>query len=112
MTAPVARRGFSEEAIHALNERRGEPAWMQERRLDAWKIYENLPMPTRLDEEWRRTDLRDQRMTIMLTQAVASPPTEAEISALRAKVKALHELNVSAAALNDLIAAALEIAAS
>jgi len=60
----------------------------------------------------RRTDLRDQRMTIMLTQAVASPPTEAEISALRAKVKALHELNVSAAALNDLIAAALEIAAS
>jgi Fe-S cluster assembly protein SufD len=58
MTAPVARRGFSEEAIHALNERRGEPAWMQERRLDAWKIYESLPMPTRQDEEWRRTDLR------------------------------------------------------
>ena len=58
MTAPVARRGFSEEAIHALNERQGEPAWMQERRLDAWKIYESLPMPTRQDEEWRRTDLR------------------------------------------------------
>ena len=58
MTAPVARRGFSEEAIHALNERQGEPAWMQERRLEAWKIYESLPMPTRQDEEWRRTDLR------------------------------------------------------
>ena len=58
MTAPVARRGFSEEAIHALNERRGEPAWMQERRLDAWKIYKSLPMPTYQDEEWRRTDLR------------------------------------------------------
>jgi len=58
MTAPVARRGFSEEAIHALNERQGEPAWMQERRLEAWKIYDSLPMPTRQDEEWRRTDLR------------------------------------------------------
>lgn len=58
MTAPVARRGFSEEAVRALNERRGEPAWMQERRLEAWKIYESLPMPTRQDEEWRRTDLR------------------------------------------------------
>lgn len=58
MTAPVARRGFSEEAIHAMNERQGEPAWMQERRLEAWKIYDSLPMPTRQDEEWRRTDLR------------------------------------------------------
>lgn len=58
MTAPVARRGFSEEAIHTLSERQDEPAWMRERRLDAWKIYESLPMPTRQDEEWRRTDLR------------------------------------------------------
>ena len=58
MTAPVARRGFSEEAVHALNERLDEPTWMRERRLDAWKIYESLPMPTRQDEEWRRTDLR------------------------------------------------------
>jgi Fe-S cluster assembly protein SufD len=58
MTAPVARRGFSEEAIQALSERQGEPAWMRQFRLDAWKIYESLPMPTRQDEEWRRTDLR------------------------------------------------------
>jgi Fe-S cluster assembly protein SufD len=58
MTAPVARRGFSEEAIHALSERQSEPAWLRERRLDAWKIYESLPMPTLQDEEWRRTNLR------------------------------------------------------
>ncbi|MGE5333633.1 MAG: Fe-S cluster assembly protein SufD, partial [Nitrososphaerota archaeon] len=62
MTAPVARRGFSEEAIHALNERQGEPAWMQERRLESWKIYDSLPMPTRQDEEWRRTDLRPLKL--------------------------------------------------
>lgn len=58
MTAPVARRGFSEEAVHALIERQDEPEWMRERRLDAWKTYESIPMPTRQDEEWRRTDLR------------------------------------------------------
>ncbi|HEX6541009.1 MAG TPA: Fe-S cluster assembly protein SufD [Ktedonobacterales bacterium] len=62
MTAPVARRGFSEEAVHALSERLGEPAWMRERRLEAWKIYESLPMPTRQDEEWRRTDLRGLKL--------------------------------------------------
>ena len=57
MTAPVARRGFTEETVHELIERRDEPAWMRERRLDAWKTYQRLPMPTRQDEEWRRTDL-------------------------------------------------------
>jgi hypothetical protein len=60
----------------------------------------------------RRTDLRDQRMTIMLTQAVANPPTAPQIADLRAKVKALYQMNVSAAALDDLIAAAVAIAGS
>jgi len=60
----------------------------------------------------RRSDLSDQRMTIMLTQAVANPPTTTEIASLRAKVKALYQMNVSAAALNDLIAAAVAIAGS
>ena len=58
MTAPVARRGFTEEAVTELIARRGEPEWMRQRRLDAWKTYSAIPMPTRQDEEWRRTDLR------------------------------------------------------
>ncbi len=58
MTAPVARRGFSEDALAELIERRDEPAWMRDFRRDAWKTYEGIPMPTRQDEEWRRTDLR------------------------------------------------------
>ncbi len=58
MTAPVARRGFSLDALNELIARRDEPEWMRERRLDAWRAYESIPMPTRQDEEWRRTDLR------------------------------------------------------
>ncbi len=58
MTAPVARRGFSLDALNELIARRNEPEWMRERRLDAWRTYESIPMPTRQDEEWRRTDLR------------------------------------------------------
>ncbi|MGZ3666010.1 MAG: Fe-S cluster assembly protein SufD, partial [Ktedonobacterales bacterium] len=41
---------------------RDEPEWMRERRRDAWKTYLNTPMPTRQDEEWRRTDLRDLKL--------------------------------------------------
>jgi Fe-S cluster assembly protein SufD len=58
MTAPVARRGFNQESVTELVRRRDEPEWLRERRLAAWKLYTELPMPTRGDEEWRRTDIR------------------------------------------------------
>ena len=50
--------GFSREAVEALSRSRNEPDWVREARLAAWETYESLPMPTRSDEEWRRTDLR------------------------------------------------------
>jgi len=62
MTAPVARRGFTEDAIQELIARRAEPDWMRERRLDAWRAYQTIPMPARTDEEWRRTDLSRLRL--------------------------------------------------
>jgi Fe-S cluster assembly protein SufD len=34
-----------------------EPAWLTQRRLDAWHAYEAMPMPDERDEEWRRTDM-------------------------------------------------------
>jgi Fe-S cluster assembly protein SufD len=35
-----------------------EPAWLRQRRLRAWEVYEYTPMPTTRLEEWRHTDLR------------------------------------------------------
>ena len=57
-----ATLGFSREAVLALAEQRGEPDWLRELRLRAWDTYESLPMPTRSDEEWRRTDLRGLKL--------------------------------------------------
>lgn len=39
-----------------------EPQWMQDRRLEAYSLYESLPMPhSTEDDEWRRTvDMRTQ----------------------------------------------------
>lgn len=39
-----------------------EPKWMREKRLEAYALYESLPMPhTTKDDEWRRTvDMRTQ----------------------------------------------------
>jgi Fe-S cluster assembly protein SufD len=53
-----AATGFTREAVEALSASRNEPEWVLQQRLAAWDTYERLPMPTRQDEEWRRTDLR------------------------------------------------------
>ncbi|MBT8395863.1 MAG: Fe-S cluster assembly protein SufD [Gemmatimonadetes bacterium] len=37
-----------------------EPAWLKERRIQAWEVYETTPMPTTELEEWRYTDLREK----------------------------------------------------
>jgi Fe-S cluster assembly protein SufD len=74
MTAPTARRGFSEDAMAELIQRRAEPDWMRERRLDAWKIYQEIPMPTQRDEEWRRTSLRDIHLEDVELQGFSQPP--------------------------------------
>lgn len=60
MTTNLARatKGFSREAVEELSHRRNEPDWLRQSRLSAWEAYERLPMPTRNDEEWRRTDIR------------------------------------------------------
>lgn len=38
-----------------------EPAWLQDKRQMAWAVFEETPMPTTSDEDWRRTDLRKIR---------------------------------------------------
>ncbi|MEX2425515.1 MAG: Fe-S cluster assembly protein SufD [Thermomicrobiaceae bacterium] len=53
-----ATKGFSRRAAEELSLRRGEPDWIRELRLAAWDTYEDIPMPKRTDEEWRRTDIR------------------------------------------------------
>ena len=41
----------------------GEPDWLQKRRLSALATYEGLPMPSKTDEEWRRTDISGLKTT-------------------------------------------------
>ncbi len=38
-------QGFSREGVEALSQLKGEPAWMLEKRLAAWDIYEQTPAP-------------------------------------------------------------------
>lgn len=49
---------FTEEDVRAISVEMNEPAWMLNRRLDAWRAAQSIPMPTLKDEPWRRTDIR------------------------------------------------------
>lgn len=53
--APGVTSEIHRQAVEALAA--AEPAWLRERRLHGWSVYENTPMPTTRLEEWRYTDL-------------------------------------------------------
>lgn len=65
--APV----FAQADVEALSDKHQEPAWMRQRRLKAWELYEHTPMPY-LEEEWRRTDYRHIRWDQASTLAAAN----------------------------------------
>lgn len=41
----------------AISVAKGEPSWMLDLRLKAWRFYEEIPWPTGNEETWRRTKL-------------------------------------------------------
>ena len=58
MSSTTTAKGFTSEAFEAFLSSRREPAWLTERRRKSWQTFEELPMPSRADEEWMRTDIR------------------------------------------------------
>jgi len=57
MTA-TATAGFTQDSFDAFLAARSEPSWLVDLRRGAWKRFQELPLPTRRDEEWMRTDIR------------------------------------------------------
>src|SRR5438067_1426620 len=58
MSTAVVSTGFSQEAFDAFIAARDEPAWLIDMRRQAWRRFEELPMPSVREEEWMRTDIR------------------------------------------------------
>ena len=54
---------FTTESVEELAGLHGEPDWLRARRREAFQVYERLPLPSRSEEEWRRTDLRGLDLT-------------------------------------------------
>jgi Fe-S cluster assembly protein SufD len=67
------------DAVRRLSATKNEPDWLLERRLHAWQVFESLPMPTRQDEEWRRTDISRLRLEDLTAYADASGSVESPL---------------------------------
>ncbi|MGQ9505268.1 MAG: Fe-S cluster assembly protein SufD [Thermogutta sp.] len=53
---------FTDEGFYNVAYHRDQPVWLKELRQRAYAAYEELPMPNRSMEEWRRTELRQFRL--------------------------------------------------
>lgn len=50
-------RGLGRGAVNRLSDRKQEPAWLREWRLQAWDLYEQMPTPTPQERAWKYTDI-------------------------------------------------------
>ena len=66
--------------VQTLSDAHDEPEWLQERRLLAWDVYQNTPMPYQ-EEEWRRTDYRHIRWDEAARLIQANGATSAAVPA-------------------------------
>jgi len=58
MSTAIASTGFTQAAFDAFLSARDEPGWLTEMRRNAWRRFQELPMPSVREEEWMRTDIR------------------------------------------------------
>ena len=72
MTTRAVAPAIDEKAVRSIAQRRDEPAWLQKRRLDAWRAFEAMAMPNPLGEEWRRTDVSGLDLAAALESGAAS----------------------------------------
>ena len=73
---------FTRDTVNTLSKRLNEPDWMKEKRQVAWSLFEELPMPTTSDEDWRRTDIRALEWERLQLPAASDFQPASELAAL------------------------------
>jgi len=90
-TLTKAEKGFSREQVERISEAKNEPAWARELRLQSWEAWEEIPMPTLKDEEWRRTDISHIDFQSYRPYALDSGNGRAAVSSLPDATRSLVE---------------------
>jgi Fe-S cluster assembly protein SufD len=67
---------ISQQAVEALSRTKGEPTWMLDLRLKAWRFFEEMPWPTGTEETWRRTKLTGFKLEDYLPLSGVGAPAD------------------------------------
>jgi Fe-S cluster assembly protein SufD len=87
MPTTLKQPGITPESFEAFLAMRDEPAWLTESRRAAWQAFQDLPVPSRADEEWMRTDIRLFRLDKFSLPAAAAAETDLPEHALMGGVQ-------------------------
>ncbi len=70
---------FTKTDVETLSAGLNEPEWLAEKRRVAWTVFEETPLPTTADEDWRRTSIKRVKWREM---KLAGTPSVAPVSNL------------------------------
>ena len=80
MTTPATVGGFTDSTFEAFLRGRDEPAWLVERRKEAFARFQAFPWPSAREEEWRRTDIRGLKLDAFAPPSIEGASAEARAS--------------------------------
>lgn len=75
MSEGFTLQGLGEQDVVRLSDAYGEPEWLRDRRLEAYKAFADLEWPTGRDEEWRHTNPGRIDLERAVTRPVGGDPT-------------------------------------
>ncbi len=90
MTTQTEQLTISREAVERLSARHNEPEWLLKQRLEAWRLFEEAPMPDPLSEEWKRFDTERLTLEGLLPFAAAHDAIESA-AGLPAELRSLWD---------------------
>jgi Fe-S cluster assembly protein SufD len=88
---------FTRDSVESLSASLNEPEWMRHKRQVSWSVFEETPMPSTSDEDWRRTSLRRIRWNQMKLAGPSSVAPTSSITGLPADVRSAIEEDYGAA---------------
>jgi len=78
MTTQTTEAALTRSVVEELSARHDEPEWLLKRRLEAWRLFKEAPMPDPLSDEWKRTDATRLTLDGLLPYAAADAIEDAD----------------------------------
>ena len=89
VTTTAIGSSLSREAVEQLSARFDEPDWLLGRRLEAWRLFEEAPMPEPLSDDWKHTDASRLTLDGLLPYA---PPKDTDKDSTGGRDEAMGRL--------------------